>query len=86
MDFDGLFDGFSDAQGAFGWIFRFERCTQLERELSTSKGEENQLESKVADLEKAVELKEATNKKLVATIHKLDGDVQSLRRSRLNIM
>eukprot|EP00913_Durusdinium_trenchii_P031011 g29044.t1 len=57
-----------------------ERCTQLERELTSNKGErENQMESKVEELEKSVALKETANKKLVTSIHKLEGEVQSLR-------
>ena len=79
--FSAVLSRFRAFRGVFRGVFpRFERCTQLERELSSSKGgQEDQLESKVAELEKAVELKETANKKLVATIHKLDGDVQSLR-------
>lgn len=58
----------------------FERCTQLERELHSNKGErENQMESKVEELERSVTVKETANKKLVTSIHKLEGEVQSLR-------
>eukprot|EP00434_Breviolum_minutum_P003850 symbB.v1.2.003388.t1/scaffold190.1/size276550/13 len=58
----------------------FERCTQLERELHSNKGErENQMENKVGELERSVAVKETANKKLVTSIHKLEGDVQSLR-------
>lgn len=58
----------------------FERCAQLEKELTTNKGEvENLMERQVEELEKTLANKETANKKLVTGIHKLENEKQSLR-------
>jgi len=56
------------------------RCRTLQQELDGSKDPvQNELEDKVAALERKLEEKDTANKKTVGKIHKLEGDAQSMR-------